>query len=127
MGQSFDGVLLPSAARTADATTEWKSSQGSKYLILIVDCTADPASAAVTPKIQGLDPASGKTFDVWAAAAAVEAVGMTQYMLGPALDAAAPGANTDTENVVLPPTWRLFMEAADTDSLTYSVGYAMID
>lgn len=120
-----EGVLLTSAARTTEQTTPWQSNPGCKYLVLSLNITADPVSADLTPRLEGRDPASGTAYTVWTAAAAASATGIFNYALGPGLLAATPGGHTDTENVVVPPTWRVVVAVGDTDSCTYSLGYAL--
>ena len=120
-----DGALLASAARTTLQNTEAQSSRGLKHLTIIVDVTVDPASAAITPSLQALDPASGKWVTVWTAAAALTAVGTAIYALGVGILASVPGGFTDVENIPIPPTWRFHMAVADTDSMTYSVGFTL--
>ena len=115
------GTALESAARTADATSE--PIGGGGRLILHVNATVDDGTAAVTPKIQTPDPVSGNWITIWTAAATIADVVHRIYQLGPGLLASTGGGYTDTENIIIPEVFRVFMDAADAESLTYSVGY----
>ena len=120
-----DGTIFVSAAKTATEYSEPISSRGLKFLILYVDVTAIAATPSVTFSVQALDPASGKWFTIWTAAAALTAVSTAIYALGPGLLDSVPGGYTDVENIVLPPTLRVTRTHADTDSFTSSTGYAL--
>jgi len=119
------GTLLASVARTADAYSEEMHNNG-RYtgIIIFFDVTADPASAAVRPKIEFKNPATGEWESYLSAAADITAVGETSMIIYPLykLDNATL-TFTDECPVPLPLVWRLFMDATDTDSMTYSVGY----
>lgn len=119
------GTLLASAARTADAYSEKMHNNGRyKGIIIFFNVTADPGAAAVTPKIEMLDPATGE-WEAYMSATAIDTVDTdTQWIIYPLykLDNTEI-ALTDESPVPLPLIWRLFMDATDTDSLTYSVGY----
>lgn len=75
------------------------------------------ATPSVVPKIQGKDPVSGGYYDVLVGTA-ITATGMTVLKVGPGIGAVENGAAND----FLPDTWRVRLEHADTDSITYSVG-----
>ncbi len=126
-----DGVALASKARTAETVSEWISSGGATWLLIMFDWTVEAASSTLTLSIEGLDPASGKPFTVWTAAAALTAIGSdaakvnTYYAIGTALLASAVGGLTDVENVPVPSTWRVKVAVGDADSATYSIGYML--
>ncbi len=131
MGYTRDGVALASAARTVETVSEWFSSGGAEWLMIMMDWTIEAASSTLTLSIEGLDPASGKPFTVWTAASALTAIGGdsavvgVKYAIGTALLASAVGGLTDTENVPVPSTWRVKVAVGDSDSSTYSVGYML--
>jgi len=117
------GILLASAARTADTYSDaMHNDKGYKGLLLFFDVTADPASASVTPKIEMWNPAT-QEWEAYLSGTAKAAVAETQWIVYPLYDLATALGLTDENPVPLPIQWRLFMDAADTDSLTYSVGY----
>jgi hypothetical protein len=116
---------LESLARTADVTTPEMENGWWRGVLLVVDVTADPATASVVPKIEVYDPGSGKWITWFAAAAAITATGTYVYSIYPDSGAAAD-AVTEVRSYPLPKTWRIFMDHADTDSITYSVGYMMM-
>ncbi|KKN68670.1 hypothetical protein LCGC14_0448610 [marine sediment metagenome] len=122
---SFDNkdiTLLASAARTAETESDEQTNTRGKGLHVIIDVTVDPATASITPKIQGKDPASGKWYDILVGIA-ITATGMTVLKVYPGIVAVANAAASD----ILPAHWRFQMAVADTDSMTYSVGALVIN
>lgn len=115
MNSSF--VLLESAARTAEATSVQQNTRfrGGHF---IIDVTADPSAASITPHIEGYDIASGSWYTILTGSA-IAATGTTILRVYPDL---APSANAIADDV-LPFRWRFRMAVADTDSMTYSVGF----
>jgi hypothetical protein len=106
IGQELQGLIVPSAAIN-DATYHVKSNgdgtyslaagaptlkdaliSAGKFMDLIVDITAITATGTVTVTVFGIDPASGKLFQV-IASAALGAVATTKLQIGPGLTAAA--------------------------------------
>ena len=112
--------IAASEARTASAT--WTHSTSYKGCIVVIDCTADPASASVTFKIQGVDPVSDSTWDILESAA-VNSVTTRVLRVHPSLTASANLIAKD----VLPDTIKIVATAADSDSLTYSVTFIGVD
>jgi hypothetical protein len=124
------GVLLASAARTADAYSDPQvNDAGYPGLLIMINCTADPASAAHNIEIEAYDPASGawRTYDDLSAT--VSGTGTALYLLmGIGLAKATWDASGCTASLSpIPYMWRLFMDAADADSITYSVGYQYVN
>ena len=117
------GTLLASAARTADAYSPEMHNNGRyKGIIIFFDVTADPGAASVTPKIEMYNPAT-QEWEAYLSGTAIDAVAETQWILYPLYDLAAALGLTLENPVPLPLIWRLFMDAADAASLTYSTGY----
>ena len=114
-------VLLASAARTASAESLDYTNFEARGVKVVIDVTADPASASVVFKIEGKDPASGKYYTLLASAA-VAATGTTVLTVYPGIAATTNVAASD----VLPKTWRVTATHADADSITYSVGASTI-
>ncbi|KKM84780.1 hypothetical protein LCGC14_1295670 [marine sediment metagenome] len=112
--------VLPSAARIATLNSADLDCQG-RGVHVIIDVTVDPALASVVPKIQGFDPLSGTWYDLLVGVA-ITAVGTTVLKVYPGIAVAANVAASD----VVPPVWRVRMEHADADSITYSVGAALV-
>ncbi len=125
MGQTKDGVLLANVARTTEQTTEWQSSRGADWLLLLFDWTVEDVAATLTLRVEALDPASGKAFTVWTAAAALTAIGKVSYAIGTALLASAPGGLTDVENVPVPATWRVVIAVGDSSEWEASLGFML--
>ena len=113
-------TLLASAARTAETSSADQVNTNSRGLILIVNITADPVAASITPTLEIRDPISGGYFTVWIAAAALAAVGMTAYLFDIG-GVGAAGSFTEAINIRLTRTWRFTMTVANANSMTYSV------
>jgi hypothetical protein len=113
-------TVYASAARTATPTAVTIPTGRYRSLILILDCTVDPAAASITPKIEGV--VGGKTYTLLtgAAFASVSTVALT---VGPGLPATA---NVSANNV-LPDTIKVTMTHADSDSITYSVVAELVE
>ena len=114
-------VLLSSAARTAATTSTDITNTDYRGCHIIIDVTVDPASASITPTIQGLDSVSGKYYTLLVGSA-ITAVGTTVLRIYPGLVASA----NVTVNDILPNKFRVSMAVADTDSITYSVSATLI-
>ena len=121
-----EGIILASAARTTTAlgTSIDFDNYNSRFLTLFVNVSAD-SGADITPSLQYKDPISDTYETIWTAAAAISATGQFGYQLGPGLLASAGGAWVDTENVVIPKTWRVVVSHNDTTSITYSGTYSL--
>jgi len=116
-------VLLASAARTAQTDSADQINYNGSGLIVIVDVTVDPAAAAITPKLQIKDSISSNYFTVWSAAAAINAVGTYAYLFAPG---GAAGSYTEAVNLRVARTWRVRIDPADADSMTYSVSAVVL-
>lgn len=117
------GTLLVSAARTVDTySPEMHNNARYKGIIIFFDVTVDGAAASVTPKIEMLNPATHE-WEAYLSGTAKADVADTQWVIYPLDAIATPLGLTDESPTPLPLLWRLFMDAADADALTYSVGY----
>lgn len=114
--------VFASAARTASVNSADFANEERHGLHLIIDVTADPASASITVTIEGKDAVSGKYYDILVSPAII-AVGTTVLKVYPGIAVSANAAAND----VLPPTWRVKVVVVDTDSLTYSVGANLVN
>ena len=114
-------VLLASAARTAATTSETRLNSDYRGCHIIIDVTADPATASITPTIQGFDTVSGKYYTLLVGNA-ISAVGTTILRIYPGLSASANVIAND----ILPSKFRISMAVADTDSITYSVSASLV-
>jgi hypothetical protein len=111
-------TILASAARTADASLE-VTNYGWRGILIQVDCTVDPAAAAVTVKVQAKDEAGGWD-DIFVAAAPVNAVAKYSYLVYPGV-IAADFDGTEAVSLALPREMRILLDHADAASITYSV------
>lgn len=114
-------IVFASAARTASADSNVFPNPGFRGLDLIIDATASADTPSVVFTIQGYSPLGNDYYTVLASAA-VTGAATTVLRVYPGLTAAA---NT-VANCVLPHLWRVHADAADADSLTYSVNAVML-
>lgn len=114
---NLGSIVLPSAART---TAQVNSSDISNLtwsgVHVIVNVTAF-VSGTYTPKIQGKDPVSGTYYDILVGPA-IGATGATVLKVYPGITTVANGAASD----VLPRVWRVQLNGAASQSMTFSVG-----
>ena len=111
-------ALAPSAARTASfLTADISNTEDYRSAIFVIDVTAYPEAASVSPIIQGKSLLSGSTYNILISTA-ITSTGTTILHVG--------DGTTDVNNVAvgtrLPRVWRLFVFHANTDPITYSVG-----
>lgn len=116
------GTYLASAARTATPTKQTKTNRDNKGIIAIINVTAVSASPSVVFTIQGYDPAS-QTWYTILASAAITGTGQTVLRVHPDLTASPNLIAKD----FLPDRWAIDAVHADSDSITYSVGYILVD
>ena len=117
---NIEATLLASAARTVETSSPDQVNVNGRGLILIVNITADPAAASITPTLEIRDPISGNYFTIWTAAAALAAVGTTAYLFEIG-GVGSAGSFTEAINIRLTRTWRFTMTVANASSMTYSV------
>ena len=111
-------TLLASVARAADSNSaDIDNTEDYQSAIIVIDVTLDPGSASVVFTVQGKDLLSGEYYTILASAA-ITALGTTVLHIG--------DGTTDDDNIAvgtrLPRVWRLNVDHAATQSMTYSVG-----
>ncbi len=122
-----EGTLLASAARTATVTsTDTTNYNNNSGLLLFIDVTSITASPSVTAQLDWKDPASGDYEPVWIATVAIVGTGEYIYMFGLG-GVGSAGEYDEAVNILIPRTFRLTMTHADSDSITYSVGYNLLN
>lgn len=114
-------IILASAARTATESSADFTNYNAKGIKVVIDVTADPATASVVFDIEGKDPISGNYYPLLTSAAIV-AVGTTILTVFPGVSETANIKASD----VLPRTYRVTATHADADSITYSVSGALV-
>lgn len=114
-------TVFESKARTATENSRDFRNPDGIGAIVTIDCTAITSSPSVVFTLQGKDPASGKYYTILASAAIV-GTGTTTMRVHPDLTAAA---NTVAKDM-MPAVWRIIATAADSDSITYSVGVSLV-
>lgn len=108
--------IFPSAARTATSTNTIAC--GSLGGLFFINVTAITASPSVVFTIKGHEPISNTTYDILASAA-ITGTGLTVLRVHPDLTGAA---NTIAKDI-LPGAISVTATHADTDSITYSMGF----
>ena len=109
-------TVMVSAARTASANSDDQvAPPGARGLRVIIDVTADPASASIVFTIAMKELISGSYISMLASAA-VTGTGETVLTIYPGCVAVA----NSILNQPAPAEWRLQAVAADSDSMTYS-------
>lgn len=109
-------ILMASAARTATHSITFNTTCLGG--VFIIDCTAATDTPSVVFTIAGVDPASDKAWTILASAA-ITGTGTTVLRVHPELTAAA---NTIAKDM-LPHAIKVTATHADTDSITYSLGF----
>lgn len=114
-------TIFASAARTASANGPDLTNRFMKGAIIVIDTTVLTAGASIVYTVQGKDELSGKYYTILASAA-VTATGTIELYIYPGATAAANLA----ANHYLPRVWRVIITAADTKSVTASVGAVLL-
>jgi len=120
-----EGTLLASAAYTTTTSSADTINYNSSALALFVDVTSITASPSVTAQLDWKDPVSGDYEPIWIATVAIVGTGEYIYLfdLG---GLGSAGEYDEAVNIRIPRTFRLTMTHADADSITYSVGLALM-
>lgn len=109
-------TLLKSEARIATPIAKTLNGVEFKNMHLIIDVTAAAATPSVQVAIEGLDPLSGKFYELLAAIVAITATGTTVLRVGEDMEPVAGLAAKD----MIPENFRITFTHADADSITYS-------
>jgi hypothetical protein len=114
-------LILALAARTASVNSANQKNRNLRGGHIIISVSAITAAPSVVFTVQGLDSSNGVTSTYYTilTSAAITAVGTTVLRIYPALTAAANLVAND----VLPRVWRVVATHANSDSITYSVGF----
>ncbi len=116
-----DITVLASAARTAALDSSDFTNTNHRGLVVVVDVTADPSSAAVTFTLQGKDTLSSSYYTLLVSTA-LAAVATTDLVVYPGCIAVA----NRVANLPLPRIWRVSITVGNSNSFTYSVGASLI-
>lgn len=120
---NWNNILLPSAARAASVNSVQQINYSHVHVLLFLDITVRTAAETIQLALDLQDPISGGYATVWTAAAAVGAVGLYTYLLGPAGVAAV---YTENVHIVLPRLWRVAVTQVAAGPITYSVAAAYL-
>lgn len=113
-------TLLSSAARTTTQTSADQTNFNHTKLIVVFDVTAGTTSL-LTLTIDGKDAASGKFYNLLTGAA-VATVSTNVYTLA----LGVTGVANTTVNAFVPRLFRIVVTAGNGNSITYSVGYSLV-
>lgn len=116
---NLQGTLLDSLARTETVSTADQTNYNGRGIHIILDVTSITDTPSIVLKIEGKS-ASGMYYTL-IEGAAVTGIGTHIYKVMPWATVVANEAVADQ----LPRTWRVTVTHADTDSITYSVDYAI--
>jgi len=119
IADNTQGALLASAARTATQTTADQTNYNGRGIHVILDVTSITDTPSIVLKIEGKS-ASGVYYTLLESVAVI-GTGTHVYKVMPW---ATPVVNEAAADL-LPRTWRVVVTHADTDSITYSVDYAI--
>lgn len=123
---NIEGTVLASAARTAQTSSADQTNHNARGVICVVETTAASGTGGLTLIIQGKDPVSGSYYSLFAAAAAITAIGTNAYAIYPGIATAAVLGYKGGANLILPRTWRIVVNVGDASSYTYSVSYSYV-
>lgn len=119
---NIQGTLLASAARTATtASPDQTNFNSTGKLRVYVDVTV-AGTGSITVEIDEKDPISGAYIAILTSAA-ITANGETVLRVGVGLTAAANSVAND----FVPRAWRVNVTANNSNAMTYSVGYALVN
>ncbi|MBT9174014.1 MAG: hypothetical protein DDT21_02425 [Syntrophomonadaceae bacterium] len=119
---NIDGVALASAARTVTTQSADQINHNARGLHVVIDVTAVAGLPSLVFTVQGRDVLSGKYYPILASAA-ITTVSTVILRVFPGLTAVANLVAND----ILSRTWRLHVAPGTADSVTYSVGYALVN
>jgi hypothetical protein len=113
-------TLLSSLARTTTQTSADQTNFNHTKLVVVLDVTAG-TTPALTVTINGKDAASGKYYNLLTGAS-VSTVSTNIYTIAIGL---TPVANT-TVSAFIPRLFQIVVSAGNGNSITYSVGYSLV-
>jgi hypothetical protein len=96
-----------------------------KGIIVTLDLTASGGAISLTPSINYIDPASGKTIPLLTGTT-VAASGTTTYWVDEAALASVPGPFTKTAQAALGRVITINVAVGNANSQTYSLAYTLI-
>lgn len=115
---------LASAARTATLNGSDLTNYNAKGVIVTLDVTATADTPSITLRIQHRDQ-EANVYENLLIGAAVTTTGTHTYIVYPGVGAAAEDV-VETIGYPLGRLWRVRVEHADADSITYSVGASYV-
>ena len=118
---NVEGTLLSSSARTATVSSSDQTNYNGRGVIVFINVTSITSTPSVVFTVEVKDPISA-VYTALLTSAAIVATGHTVLRLCPGITAAANVAVSEA----LPRTWRVTATHGDADSITYSVGYAVL-
>lgn len=117
MPENYGAKIFSSKPRTATEDSPDQQNREGRGVHIVIDVTKITDAPSVVPKIQGIDPESGKPYDILVGDA-IGTTGINVLKVYPGITGSAKVAANDS----LPLVWRLRMEHGNADSITYSAG-----
>ena len=114
-------TILASAARTATLNSADFINYNAKGLHVVINVTALTAAPSIVPFIQGKDPISGTYYDILEGLP-ITTTGINIIKVYPGISAVVNVSASD----LLPRTYRVRLEHANGNSITYSVAGALV-
>lgn len=114
---NLQSTILPSAARTAAQVNSADQNNLTWGGVTVIVNVTSFTAGTYTPKIQGKDPVSGNYYDILTGTA-IGATGTFTLKVYPGITAAANASVSD----MLPRVWRVQLNGATGQSMTFSVG-----
>ena len=119
-----EGTLLASAARTATTYSTDQTNYNHKGIYIFINVSAIVTAPSITVRLSMKDSISGLYGAITAVSAPITAVGNYIVALHPALIDTAGVYHLACDGL-LPRTWRLRIAHVNSNSITYSVSYAL--
>lgn len=117
-----EGTLLVSAARTATENSADQVNYNARGVRVRINVTSITATPSITVAIEEKDSISGNYIAILTSAAITTTGQKTTLVVYPGI---AASANVKADDP-LPRVWRVAVTHGDTDSITYSVDFALI-
>jgi len=124
---NIQAVLVPVGARTVAPAIATQANLNHKGVLLYLNVTAFTTALSLTLALQAIEPVSGTATVNLLTGAAVTATGLYTYAYYPGLPntAAALGGLTLAQNGILPRVWTAAITPGNSNSVTYSLSYAL--
>jgi len=116
-------TLATSAARTATFTSATQSNLQYRGVQVVLDVTAFANTPEILISIEGVDPTSGKSYNILTSESiSTDWVGTYVFTVYPGIAA----VTNRSVSAIIPTSWLVNVAHTDADSITYSIGAHMM-